>query len=206
MNKCLRTLCSFFSFSKYKNASISDVSADNFPQVNQQKKSRFATFFNKKVSSKISSNHILIPLQEPSNLIHKIASRKGELLAKSFLQLHKNDNDEWQLTGSDGKKTKPSGDYGFVTLLNENFIRVAPLNKSVHLVLSEGAENINYAGEVYFNAQGELLFFNNQSGAYKPPSHLCAQSGFPPACFRSFMPHESANRTYLSSNNPSISL
>lgn len=58
-----------------------------------------------------------------------------------------------------------------------------------HYMVAEG-KSVLFAGEIYFNAQGDVVAFNNQSGCYRPPAELAHQAGLPLDCFEHFSKKE----------------
>ena len=84
------------------------------------------------------------------------------------------------------------GSHAFVLLPGESGLRVAimayPFGEVVgHPNLSR-EEPVVFAGEVEFNAAGQLVRWNNMSGTYKSPESLAPQAGLPMEKFYAVRP------------------
>ena len=70
-----------------------------------------------------------------------------------------------------------------VTLEGKSSLRPVSREGSGHVELS-GGEPVRYAGEVKFDKNGQVMWWNNGSGHYVPPENLAGQAPFPLSKFR----------------------
>lgn len=92
-----------------------------------------------------------------------------------------NINNHWFIFDNESDKEPlyiPEADelYIFVTML-DGTIRIAKRATHGHVILSDYAKYIKYAGEVCFDNKGNIKYWNNNSLSYCPPPVLAEQSG-----------------------------
>jgi len=104
--------------------------------------------------------------------------------------LYKNKQQQWRIADKNNAGSIPQGTYIFVRMTS-GFIRVQPADSSIkHLGLASYAEKVLYAGEVAFkdNGSGEMLWWSNQSGGYKPVASLNFLANLPTNLFHTATP------------------
>jgi hypothetical protein len=126
--------------------------------------------------------------QETSPVKAKIAQRKRERSHQytltetkeniDFGLLYQNENKEWRIATKHNREEVPVGSYVFVRTTT-GFTRVVPSFHGAHSVLAEYRNELRYAGEVIFDQNGQLIEWNNGSGAYHPPTRLRVQANLP---------------------------
>jgi hypothetical protein len=85
------------------------------------------------------------------------------------------------LRGPNGRLIRPSGSYNFVTNRHGSVV----LSRSgAHFEIASG-DAVRFAGEIRFTAKGQLDFFTNASGHYRPDPTFAFQSGLPLERFQS---------------------
>ena len=85
----------------------------------------------------------------------------------------------------DAPKIIPQGEYAFVCIYNaekdvcEFRCGAATDGMNIHLVLSGNADGVECAGKICFGDDGQLVFWNIQSGSYRPGMEHAAATGLP---------------------------
>jgi hypothetical protein len=84
------------------------------------------------------------------------------------------------LNRDDNEGVIAAGKYCYVRKCGEHFIRVIEAGKSTHILLAECQDAVDFAGEVFFSNDGQLLWYDNFSGAFQPSPKLRHQVEFFP--------------------------
>ncbi len=139
----------------------------------------------------------LVCRKENNKILAKITGRLGAVkkelsIAKlkahvKYGLLYQNEQGQWRIADNQDTARIPTGLYTYVCT-EMGFIRLEPLvqGETKHLVLADHAEKIRYAGWIKFkeDGSGEIEYWNNDSGGYKPSPHQCQQAGLPLELFQ----------------------
>lgn len=106
--------------------------------------------------------------------------------------LIRDSNGRFWLRTQNGKLLTPSGHYDFVVMPNGNILvsrQNANPDFSTHLGLS-GGRPVKFAGGIRFtnnnsNQRGQIIYWNNHSGHYKPFESSAPNAGLPMQQFKS---------------------
>jgi hypothetical protein len=112
--------------------------------------------------------------------------------------LYQNEMGQWRIVDNQPTARIPSGLYTYVCT-KAGFIRLEPLlhGETKHLVLSDYADEIRYAGWISFkkDGSGDMEYWNNDSGGYKPSPYQCQQAGLPIELFQNLSISPRENET-----------
>ena len=100
------------------------------------------------------------------------------------------DGTKWRALSENGTTITPNGLYNFVAQDGKTFISRGNFGRGGHLDLSRGLD-VDYAGQIRFghgNNAGQLRFWDNASGHFKPPAGFSHQAPLPPGLFQPFTP------------------
>lgn len=149
-------------------------------------------FFKAELITRKENNKIIAKVTERLTAIKKELNTIQLKPHVKYGLLYQNETGAWRIADNHETARIPSGLYTYVCT-KSGFIRLEPLlyGETKHLVLSEYAEKVRYAGWISFKKDGggEMEFWNNDSGGYKPSPHQCHQAGLPLDLFQNNSPN-----------------
>jgi hypothetical protein len=92
------------------------------------------------------------------------------------------DGNKWRYKTSRKKLFTPNGEYNFVVQGGQIYIARQKFGLGSHIDIARG-NNVDFAGQIRFghnkNNKGQIKYWNNASGHYKPSANLAVNAGLP---------------------------
>lgn len=99
------------------------------------------------------------------------------------------DGMKWRYKTPQGKVLTPNGEYNFVVQEGKIYIARQKFSWGSHIDIARG-NKVDFAGQIRFghnkNNRGQIKYWNNASGHYKPLADLAGNAGLPLDLFRQY--------------------
>ncbi|PHJ54829.1 hypothetical protein VF14_34510 [Nostoc linckia z18] len=99
------------------------------------------------------------------------------------------DGNKWRYQTLHKKIFTPNGEYNFVVQGGQIYIARQKFALGSHIDIARG-NNVDFAGQIRFghnkNNKGQIKYWNNLSGHYKPSANFASNAGLPLYLFRAY--------------------